>query len=94
MKQKKKNSLNSLLSTLHAAENALEEHKNFNLAEAWMQEYVTSIPQKMVDQKNTSGIYHALQRRDSALLLAAIQTEKERLMTEKVKWLRDAIKRR
>ena len=75
---------------LDHAQHALETH-NLNLAEAWIEEYVTTIAQTMVDKENTRAIYHALQRRDSDLLSAAIASEKERLYALRVGELRKSI---
>ncbi|MEM3154544.1 MAG: hypothetical protein QW165_03215 [Candidatus Woesearchaeota archaeon] len=66
-------------------------HKNFNLAEVLVSEYVSEIPQQLVDQTITKSIYHALQKKDALLLLAAIDAEIERLRTEKIKLLREKI---
>ncbi len=89
MNQKKKN-FNSLLVTLENCQSALE-NKNFNLAEVWTGEYFAAIPQELVDQQNTKAFYDALQQRNAELLLAAVEAEIERLRTEKVKRLREAI---
>jgi len=80
-----------LLLKLDSAHNALEAHHNFNLAEVLISEYVNEIPQDFVDQSITKSFYHALQRRDSGLLFAAIEAEMERLRTEKIKLLRKEI---
>jgi len=74
---------------LDSTHNALTAHHNFNLAEVLISEYVSEIPQQFVDQGITKSIYHALQRRDAELLLAAVDAEIERVRTEKIKLLRE-----
>ena len=94
MKQKKKPSratISSLLVKLDSAHNALEAHKNFNLAEVLMGEYFSDIPPYFMDQRLTKSIYDALRTRDRELLFAAIEAEQERLGVEKIKLLRDVI---
>lgn len=86
--------LSELLVTLESCHNALEEHKNFNLAEALIEEYVQQIPQFAIDQTILKSIHHALQRRDDELLLAAVDAEIERLRTQRVKLLRDVVSQR
>lgn len=83
--------ISALLIQLDSAHNALSSHKNFNLAEVLISEYFVEIPQEFVDQSITKSLYHALQKRDAELLLAAIDAEIERLRTEKIKLLREKI---
>ena len=83
--------ISKLLVKLESAHNALEAHKNFNLAEVLIGEYYKDIPQKLVDQKITKAILEALRTRDSELLFAAVEAEIERLRTEKIKLLRRKI---
>ena len=96
MKTKKKKSakrfypLNHLIFILESSVDALEKH-NFNLSEVWLLEYFQKLPQEILDQPITKSIYHALQKRDSELLKAAVEAELERLRTEKVKTLRDRV---
>lgn len=82
--------LNSLLAILKQAEHGLENH-NFNLAEAWIEDYVHKIPQKLVDKRLTKALYEALKSRDKELLGATIKAEIERLSVLKVKGLRRKI---
>ena len=83
--------ISSLLIKLDSVHNALSAHHNFNLAEVLISEYVEEIPQQLVDQGITKSLYHALQKRDAELLLAAVDAEIERLSTEKIKILREKI---
>ena len=76
---------------LESAHNALEAHKNFNLAEVHVGEYYKAIPQEMVDEKLTASFLHALRNRDFELLFSVVEAEIERLRTEKVKLLRQKI---
>ena len=76
---------------LESAHNALEAHKNFNLAEVHMGEYYKEIPQELVDQKITKSVLNALRERNFELLFATVEAEIERLSTEKVKLLRQKI---
>ena len=76
---------------LESAHNALEAHKNFNLAEVHMGEYYKEIPQELVDQKITKSVLNALRERNFELLFATVEAEIERLSTEKVKLLRRKI---
>lgn len=92
MKQntKKNSPIPTLRVILDHAKHALEMH-NFNLAEAWIEEYVKTIPQNIVDKKNTRAIFHASQQRDSELLLRAIEVEQERLFGLRIAELRKKI---
>jgi len=83
--------ITELLVILESCHNALLSHNNFNLAEAIIQEYVNTIPQEGVDQQLTKSFFHAVQQRDATLLLAVVEAEMERLMTEKVKMMRKTI---
>jgi hypothetical protein len=76
---------------LESAHNALEAHKNFNLAEVHIGEYYKEIPQELVDEELTKSFLHALRNRDSELLFSTVEAEIERLRTEKVKLLRHKI---
>jgi hypothetical protein len=76
---------------LESAHNALEAHKNFNLAEVHVGEYYKEIPQELVDENITKSILHALRNRDFELLFSTVEAEIERLRTEKVKLLRQKI---
>ncbi len=76
---------------LDSAHNALTAHHNFNLAEVLLSEYFSEIPQQLMDPSITKSLYHGLQKRDAALLLAAVDAEIERLRTEKIKLLREKI---
>ncbi len=80
-----------MLVKLESAHNAIEAHKNFNLAEVLIGEYYQEIPQQLIDEKITKEVLNALRRRDIELLFAAIEAEIERLRTEKVKLLREKI---
>jgi hypothetical protein len=73
---------------LESAHNALEAHKNFNLAEVHIGEYYKEIPQELVDQKLTKSILNALRDRDFELLFSSVEAEIERLSVEKIKLLR------
>ncbi len=83
--------ISTLLVKLESAHNAIEAHKNFNLAEVLIGEYYQEIPQQLIDEKITKEVLNALRRRDIELLFAAIEAEIERLRTEKVKLLREKI---
>ena len=76
---------------LESAHNALQVHKNFNLAEVLIGEYYKIIPQEFVDEKITESILHGLRNRDAELLFSAIEAEIERVRTEKIKLLRQKI---
>ncbi len=76
---------------LESAHNALEAHKNFNLAEVHIGEYYKEIPQELVDEKLTASFLHALRNRDLELLFSVVEAEIERLRTIKVKLLRERI---
>ena len=76
---------------LESAHNALEAHKNFNLAEVHVGEYYKEIPQEMVDANLTKSFLHALHNRDFELLFSTVEAEIERLRTEKVKLMRQKI---
>ena len=94
MKRKKKPSratISALLVKLDSAHNALEAHKNFNLAEVWIGEYFSDIPPYFMDKRMTKSMYNALRTRNAKLLFAAIEAEQERLGVEKIKMLRDSI---
>ncbi len=77
-----------MLVTLESAHNALEAHRNFNLAEVLIGEYYQEIPQPFVDEGITKGVLEALRNRDFELLFASVEAEIERLRTEKIKLLR------
>lgn len=95
MKQKiTRQQISELLVTLESAHNAIVERHNLNLAEALIEEYVQTVPQGFVDQTITKSIYHAVQRRDKELMLAAIDAEIERLRSQRVKLLRDIVSQR
>src|SRR3989337_144818 len=103
MKQKKKKqpkkksytpsrrTISSLMMKLESAHNALQAHKNFNLAEVHIGEYYKEIPQEMVDASLTKSFLHALHNRDFELLFSTVEAEIERLRTEKVKLMRQKI---
>lgn len=88
-KNKKSDAGSNALFILESAKNALEVHKNFNLAEVWIGEYF--LMEKKKDKAIQRGVIDALKNRDSYLLLAAIEAEIERLRIEKVKKLRKHI---
>ena len=90
MKQKN-TEINKLLTLLESCENAISEHKNLNLAEVWIREYLNEIPKKISDTKSAESIYRAIQNKDKELLLAAVNVEMERLKMEKIKLLREKI---
>lgn len=83
--------LSKLLVKLESCHNALEAHKNFNLAEVLIGEYYQEIPQEMIDEDISKSILDALRSRDFNLLFAAVEAEIERIRTEKVKLLRQKI---
>ncbi len=83
--------INALLVKLESCRNALEEHKNLNLAEVIINEYMQDIPKKMADEKLQKSIKKALEKRNKELLLAATEAEIERLEIEKIKTLRNKI---
>ena len=77
--------LSKLLVKLESCHNALEAHKNFNLAEVLIGEYYKEIPQEMIDEDIAKSVLDSLRGRDFKLLFAAVEAEIERLRTEKVK---------
>ncbi|MCX6708693.1 MAG: hypothetical protein NTW67_03550 [Candidatus Woesearchaeota archaeon] len=83
--------LSTLLVKLESCHNALDAHKNFNLAEVLIGEYYQDIPQELIDKRITKSILDALKERNRELLFAAVEAEIERLRTEKVKLLWEKI---
>ena len=83
--------LSSLLVKLESCHNALEAHKNFNLAEVLIGEYYQEIPQQLLDEKIAKSVLNALQNRDGKLLFAAIEAELERLRVIKIEMMRKTI---
>ena len=81
MNKSQKDSNNNALFILESAKNALEAHKNFNLAEVWIGEYF--LLEKKKDKTIQKGIIDALKNRDAYLLHAAIEAEIERIRMEK-----------
>lgn len=76
-----------LLTILELAKNSLEAHRNFNLAEVHMEEYVGRIS----DKRAKKSIQNGLKKRDRELLLAVVEAEIERLSIEKIRLLRGEI---
>ncbi|HLC32736.1 MAG TPA: hypothetical protein VJJ82_02830 [Candidatus Nanoarchaeia archaeon] len=84
-----KDKLNDAIFLLESAKNAVESHKNINLAEVLVNEYfeLGGRQDNAIHRNIISGIVN----KDSFLLFAAIDAEIERLRVEKVKWLRTHI---
>src|SRR3989338_561240 len=84
-----KNDLNNALFLLESAKNAVQSHKNINLAEVLVNEYfeLGGRQDNAIHRNIISGIVN----KDAFLLFAAIDAEIERLRVEKVKWLRTHI---
>jgi len=83
--------ISALLIKLESAHNALEAHRNFNLAEVLVGDYYKAIPQEFVDERLTKSFLNALRSRNFELLYFTVEAEIERLRTEKVKLLRRII---
>ena len=81
-----KNDLNNALFLLESAKNAVQSHKNINLAEVLVNEYfeLGGRQDNAIHRNIISGIVN----KDAFLLFAAIDAEIERLRVEKVKKLR------
>jgi len=92
MKQKyTKSEITAVLLKLEYAKNALEAHKNFNLAEVHIEEYMQKCPKALVDSKIKKIIKESLEQRNHKLLALAVDSEIERLSTLKIKLLREKI---
>ncbi len=92
MKRKyKKSEITAMLLKLEYAKNALESHKNFNLAEVHIEEYMQKCPKALVDAKMKKVIRESLEQRNHKLLALAVDSEIERLSILKVKQLRRKI---
>lgn len=92
MKQKyTKNEITAVMLKLEYAKNALEAHKNFNLAEVHIEEYLKQCPKALVDAKIRKIIKESLEQRNQKLLALAVDSEIERLSTLKIKLLRKKI---
>src|SRR3989344_2620989 len=80
------NELNNALFLLESAKNAVQSHKNINLAEVLVNEYfeLGGRQDNAIHRNIISGIVN----KDAFLLFAAIDAEIERLRVEKVKKLR------
>ena len=97
MKRKKtkyapsRKTLSSLLVKLESCHNALEAHKNFNLAEVLIGEYYQEIPQQLIDEKIAKSVLDALRNRDGKLLFAAVEAEIERLRLMKIEMMRKSL---
>jgi len=86
--------LNELIVTLESCHNALTDHKNFNLAEVHINEYLDALPKQHHDATVTKSIEHALKKRDFELLRSAVESELERLRLMRINLLRDNIAQR
>ncbi len=92
MKQKyKKSEITAVLLKLEYAKNALEAHKNFNLAEVHIEEYMQKCPKALVDAKMKKVIRESLEQRNHKLLELAVDSEIERLSSLKIRLLRERI---
>jgi len=95
MKQKKKkysrNEIIAMMLKLEYAKNALEAHKNFNLAEVYVEEFLEKCSKELADEKANKIIREALEQRNYELLLSAVDAEIERLSIIKIKMLREKI---
>jgi len=83
--------LSKLLVKLESCHNALEAHKNFNLAEVLIGEYYKEIPHELVDEFQEKSMFDALKNRNFELFFAVVEAEIERLRVEKVKLLRQKL---
>ena len=80
-----------LLLLLDYAKNALQAHHNFNLAEVHIDDYLKKCKGTFANARAKKSVLNALEKRDSDLLLAVIDSEIERLSVLKIKALREKI---
>jgi hypothetical protein len=76
---------------LEYAKNALEAHKNFNLAEVYIEQFLEQCPKELSDTTAIKIMNEALEQRNYELLLGAVDSEIERLSILKIKLLREKI---
>src|SRR3989338_5230498 len=84
-----KNDLNNAIFLLESAKNAVQSHKNINLAEVLVNEYFELGGQQ--DNSIHRNIISGIVNKDAFLLFSAIDAEIERLRVEKVKVLHKKI---